>query len=278
MLALDALAKEHGVAAVVDCGVSPGLSNLCVGHGFARLDEVYEAVIYVGGLPKVRRPPFEYKAPFAPRDVIAEYTRPARMIVGGRLETRRALSERECLDLPHVGTLEAFNTDGLRTLLTTMRIPNMIEKTLRYPGHARLMETFRDAGFFSEESVELDRQRVRPIDLTAQLLFPLWRLKEGEEEFTVLRVEVAGAKGGRSVVHRYDLYDETDASTGTTSMARTTGFPCAIVARMLLSGEIKERGVMAPERLGQQRPIFDSIVDALQRRGVELNHRELARG
>jgi saccharopine dehydrogenase-like NADP-dependent oxidoreductase len=267
---LDELAKARRVTAVVDCGVAPGLSNLLAGHIHAQVDELESLRMYVGGLPFVRRWPYEYKAPFAPSDVVEEYTRPARFIEGGRLVTRPALTDIELLDFPEVGTLEAFNTDGLRSLLHTIPARNMIEKTLRYPGHARLMAALRETGFFGREPVEVKGTAIRPIDVTEALLFRLWKPGEGEREFTVLRVEAEGLKAGRAVQFRYDLYDETDTQRGMSSMARTTAFPCAIVARMLLRGEFAEPGVYPPELLGRRPGMLDRMTTELAVRGVKL--------
>jgi len=272
-LALDALARQKGAIAVVDCGVSPGLSNLVIGHAEATLDEVERATIYVGGLPRGRTLPFQYKAPFAPRDVIEEYTRPARLIEHGQLVTRPALSEVELVDFPGIGTLEAFNTDGLRSLLKTTRIPNLREKTLRYPGHAELMRAFRDAGLFSKELIDVGSARVRPLDVTAQLLFPRWTYLEGEEEFTVLRIRLEGAQSGRRVRQTYELFDEYHGPTATSSMARTTAFPNVIVAKLLARGQIKGPGIFPPERLATNPGLFDHVLGELARRGVRLTSR-----
>ena len=275
---LDSLAKKHGATAVVDCGVSPGLSNMMVGHAVAQLDRAVRADIYVGGLPKVRRWPYQYKAPFAPSDVIEEYIRPARIVENGKIVVKPALSDPELMDFPQVGTLEAFNTDGLRTLLETVRVANMREKTLRYPGHIELMRVLRETGYFDQDEIEVKGVKVRPRDVTAKLLFPQWTYDQGEEEFTVLRVVVEGAKGGKPMRLTYDLYDEYDRASGTSSMARTTGFPCVIVARMLALGRFTERGVYAPETLAQRDGLFDLIVSELDCRGVKvrLNVQEVA--
>ncbi len=269
-LELDWVAKSQGVSCVVDCGVSPGLSNMIVGRSIDLFDRIDRAVICVGGLPKERRWPFQYKAPFAPYDVLELYTRPARVVEGGRVVTRPALSDVELIDVPGVGTLEAFTTDGLRSLLETVSIPHLVEKTLRYPGHAELMRVFRECGFFSRDEVEVNGVDVRPLEVTARLLFPLWAFEPGEEEFTVLRVEIEGEQGGKPQRLVYELYDEYDRATGTTSMARTTAFPCTIVARMLARGEIQGPGVLPSERVAQQPGIFDRIVGELKSRGVNL--------
>jgi len=269
-LELDDLARKKGVTAVIDCGVSPGLSNMIIGFVYSKLDQTDSARIYVGGVPKLRHWPFQYKAPFAPADVIEEYTRPARLVENGAIVVKPALSEQELLDFPRVGTLEAFNTDGLRTLLTTVAIRDMSEKTLRYPGHCELMKVFRETGFFSRDLIDVSGVTVCPLDVTARLLFPKWTYQADEEEVTVLRVIVEGRRGGESLRYTYDLYDEYDRPSGTSSMARTTAFPAAIVARMLASGRLHEPGVLPPERLAQRPGVFEMVVEALRSRGVTL--------
>jgi saccharopine dehydrogenase-like NADP-dependent oxidoreductase len=268
---LDELAKRHGVTAVVDCGVSPGLSNLCVGHAFMTLARCERAIIYVGGLPKQRYWPFQYKAPFAPGDVIEEYTRPARMRIAGQSVTKPALSDPELVDFTQVGTLEGFNTDGLRSLLTTLDIPTMLEKTLRYPGHIELMRVFRETGLFALDEIDVGGARVRPRDVTARLLFPKWTYAPGEEEFTVMRVVAEGVNNEKRVRLQYELYDETDVSTGTTSMARTTAYPCAIMARWMARGWFAEKGVIPLELAVRREGLFGGMIDELASRGVKLD-------
>lgn len=273
-LQLDDLARRNGVTAVVDCGVSPGLSNLAIGRAAARLDEIDSAVIFVGGLPRIRLWPYEYRSVFSPTDVIEEYTRPARLVEAGRQVVKEALSEVELIDFPGVGTLEAFNTDGLRSLLSTVPARSMKEKTLRYPGHVDRMRMLRETGFFSSRPVSVDGVEVVPRRLTEKLLFALWRRPPDEEELTVMRVVAEGNQGGRRRRITFDLLDRTDLSSGTTSMARTTGYPCAIVARMLARGELNDPGVRPPELLARNEPIVRRILDELRRRGVLLKETE----
>ena len=233
---LDDLAREKGVTAVVDCGVAPGLCNIMAGRAVSLMDQGESYACYVGGLPVVRRWPYEYRAVFSPADVIEEYTRPARLVEHGQEVVRPALSEVELMDFPGIGTLEAFNTDGLRTLSRTLALPDMKEKTLRYPGHAELMRIFRESGFFGTEPVQVEGREVRPLALTSRLLFDQWRMQDGEEDLTVMRVEVVGRREGQRVRYTYDLLDRFDRATGTTAMARTTGYTCALVARQVLAG------------------------------------------
>ncbi len=120
---LDALAKGNGVIAIMDCGVFPGMGSALIGRVARKLDQVDSVLTYVGGLPEVRQWPREYKAVFSPIDVIEEYVRPARYVENGVLVTRPALSDPELIDFHGIGTLEAFNTDGLRTLAQTIDAP-----------------------------------------------------------------------------------------------------------------------------------------------------------
>lgn len=267
---LDALAKEHDRIALVDCGVAPGSSNLLLGHAAATFDRLDSFVCYVGGLPAVRTWPFEYKSVFSPIDVIEEYTRPARFVRYGQQVTMPALTEVEPVDFPGVGTLEAFNTDGLRTLLTTVDIPTMVEKTLRYPGHVEKMRMLRETGFFSQEPIEAGGVQVRPLDLTARLLFSAWQLGPEEEDFTVLRVEVEGEKGGRRVRQSWDLLDRYDRETRTTSMARTTGYTCTAMVRLLAAGLYTRKGISPPEYVGRDADCCAFVLRELAERGVRF--------
>lgn len=267
---LDELAKENKVTAIVDCGVAPGLCNIIAGYVAAKLEEPSYYHCYVGGLPEVREWPYEYKAVFSPADVLEEYTRPARLVENRQEVVYPALSGLELIDFPETGTLEAFNTDGLRTLSRTLGFPTMIEKTLRYPGHANLMRIFRESGFFSQEPVEVDGSQVIPLSLTSRLLFDQWLMKEGEKDLTVLQVVIKGKEKNKQVIYQYDLLDRFDEKTGITSMARTTGYTCTIVARQLLKGMIPNVGIVPPEFLGKIPHLFEDLLEEYQKRGITL--------
>lgn len=265
---LDGTAKERGVTAVVDCGVAPGMSNILAGYVSHLLDETRRVLIYVGGLPEVREWPFEYKAVFSPADVIEEYVRPARFVEHGRMTVRPALSDPELLDFPGLGTLEAFNTDGLRTLARTIKAPFMKEKTLRYPGHIDKMRVLRETGFFGTDEVEVNGVKVRPLDVTSKLLFPAWKLKEGDRDLTIFRVEVEGRKGTLDWLYRYDLLDRYDPATRVHSMARTTGYTATTVVRLLAQGFFRSKGIIVPEFLGEDKACVDFVLKGLKDHGV----------
>jgi lysine 6-dehydrogenase len=267
-LELDSLAKKHSATAFVDMGVGPGMSSVLAGHAHAQLDTTTSILTYVGGLPRVRRWPYEYAAVFSPIDVIEEYVRPARYVENGHLVTRPALSDPELIDFPVVGTLEAFNTDGLRTMARTMKVPNMKEKTMRYPGHIEKMAVLRETGFFGTELIDVGGTKIRPLDVTAKLLFPMWKLQPGEADITVMRVIVEGTKNGKRMRWTYDLFDTFDADSGVHSMARTTGYTATAAVRMLFRGMFTDKGVFPPELLGPRRPCVDFLLAQLKERNV----------
>ena len=263
-LELDDLAKKHGVTAVVDCGVAPGMGNIILGYHHTRM-KVESFRCMVGGLPQVREWPWEYKAVFSPIDVIEEYIRPARYVEGGKVVVREALSDPELVQFEGIGTLEAFNTDGLRSLIRTMPdVPDMIEKTLRFPGCIEYLRVLRSGGFFSYDEIEVNGHKIRPVDLTAKLLFPQWKLKPGEGDFTAMRIEISG-EGQK---HTYNLLDKYDPATDTISMARTTGYTCTAVANLVLSGQYQQKGISPPEYVGASEGAFAFVRSYLEERGV----------
>lgn len=267
-LELDALAKEKNVTAVVDCGVAPGMSNFVLGR-YNQEMQVSSFECMVGGLPKIRIQPFEYKAPFSPIDVIEEYTRPARYVENGTIVTKPALSDAEMINFDKVGTLEAFNTDGLRSILFTMsHIPDMKEKTLRFPGHIALIQALKQAGFFNEEPLQINGAAISPLQFTSRLLFNSWKLEPGDAEFTIMTIKVKGQKDGVAKEVEYFLYDEYDEATKTSSMSRTTGYTCTAAVNLIAKNMFTKKGVFPPELVGDDAVCFNYVLDYLKERNV----------
>ena len=268
-LELDALAKAKGVTAIVDCGVAPGMHNIILGYYNERL-KLTDFETLVGGLPKVKKWPFNYKAPFSPIDVIEEYTRPARYVENGNIIVREALTDCELIEFDKVGTLESFNSDGLRSILFTMpHIKNMKEKTLRYPGHVEYVRVLKDSGFFSENKIMVNGTEISPLDFTSKILFNEWKLGETEEELTVMRITLKGENiKGETEVVVYNLYDEYCPETQTSSMARTTGYTATAVANLFLEGLFTEKGIFPPELIGKHETCFKYVLNYLKERNV----------
>jgi saccharopine dehydrogenase-like NADP-dependent oxidoreductase len=264
---LDDLAKEKRVTAVVDCGVAPGMANIILGDHTRKM-KVTRYECYVGGIPKARSAPFEYKSPFPVLEVLEEYADSCRMVENGKVVVKPMLSETATIDFEEVGPLACLNSDGLRTLIRTMDIPDMLEKTLRYPGHADLMRIFRDAGFLNLTPIQVKGASVRPIDVTASLLSPHWKYGPGEADLTVMRLVISGEEDGKPATYTYDLYDEYDPATGALSMARTTGYTCTAVARLVLDGGYSQKGISPPEFVGRVDGCRERVEKYLGDRGV----------
>ena len=266
-LELNQLAIENNVTAIVDCGVAPGMDNVILGYYNESHDlESFECL--VGGLPKEKKWPFCYKAPFSPIDVIEEYTRPARYVENGNLIVRPPLTDCEFVEFDKVGTLESFNSDGLRSIIFTMpHIKDMKEKTLRYPGHVEYIRVLKDSGFFSEEVS--NEYNISPLDFTSKILFKEWKLGDFEEEITVMRVTLVGKnKNGEKEQIIYDLYDEYCKETNISSMARTTGYTATAAVNLFLDGLFNQKGVFPPELVGKVDGCYDYFMKYLKDRNI----------
>ena len=183
---------------------------------------------------------------------------------------REPLTDCEYIEFDKVGTLEAFNSDGLRSIIYTMpHIPNMKEKTLRYPGHVEYVRVLKDSGFFSTDKIEVGGTQVSPVAFTSKILFNEWKLGKTEEELTVMKVTVKGenAKGEIEEVV-YNLYDEYCTETETSSMARTTGYTATAAANLLLDGLFQDKGVFPPELIGKYEDCFNYFMNYLKERNI----------
>ena len=264
---LDDLAKAKGVTAVVDCGVVPGMGNIILGDHTRKM-KVTRYECYVGGVPKSRTAPLGYKSPFPVLEVLEEYAESGSKVEDGKVVVRPMLSETMTIDLDKVGTMACLNSDGLRTLIRTMDIPYMFEKTLRYPGHVDLMRIFRDTGFLNMTPIQVEGVSVRPIDVTASLLSPLWEYEPSEADITVMRLVISGDEDGKPATYTCDMYDEYDPATGALSMARTTGYTCTAVTRLVLDGGYSQKGISPPEFVGRVDGCWKSVKRYLEDRGV----------
>ncbi len=267
------LAKKNEVYAVVDCGVAPGMDNIILGYLDTKM-EISKFECLVGGLPSKRIWPFNFKSLFSPVDVIQDYNNIARYIENGDVVEKPALSDCELMDIKRVGTLEAFNTDGLRTLIQTMQhIPSMKEKTLRYPGHCEYIQVLRDSGFFSNKPLELKGVEFSPLEVTARILQENWALSNNEEEFTVVRTTIEGDENGKNKRYIYRMLDKTEKGFTHSSMARTNGYTATAVATFLMQNRL-ESGICAPETFGAIDGAYKFVINYLEKRGVHYRIEE----
>ncbi|MEM3727798.1 MAG: saccharopine dehydrogenase family protein [Candidatus Bathyarchaeia archaeon] len=269
-LILHEKAVEAGVTIVPSCGLAPGISNILVGHAVVELNKTHKIHIMVGGLPEMPIPPLGYVVTWSPESLIDEYTSKAHIVRDGKIVEVEALDGLETMEFPKIGKLEAFYTDGLRTLLYTIgEVDEMWEKTLRYPGHAEKIKLLRDLGFFSDKEVSVEGCRIQPRKLTAKL-FERALVKPNVKDVVVLKVEVYGLKDGRKTRYTYNLVDYYDEGGRVTAMARTTAYTASIVATLILKEAIPLKGVVPPEILGMEGKIYKQIIAELENRGIKI--------
>ena len=274
-LTLTENAVKARVTIVPDCGLAPGISNILVGHAAAELDKVQSVHIMVGGLPEKPIPPLDYVITWSPENLIDEYIRKARIVKEGKIIEVEALSGLEEVEFPEFGKLEAFYTDGLRTLPQTITdAPDMWEKTLRYPGHAEKIKLLRALGFFEEEQIDVDGVSVSPRKLTVKLFEQKLRKPE-VKDVVALKVEVSGVKNGKQMHYIYHLLDYYDEKRGITAMARTTAYSASIIAQLLLKKALKEKGVVPTEKIGMDYALFRLFLDELEKRGIRIAEKEI---
>ena len=266
---LDARARAEGLSVVPDVGLAPGMVNILAQGGIDRLDSTDSVRLWVGGLPQDPRPPLNYQIVYSLEGMLDYYVTPAEILRDGTRTTVEALSGLETLVFPApIGHLEAFHTGGGTSALPSRyegRIRTLEYKTLRYPGHARIMRAIRDLGLLSDRDVDFRGTPVNPRRFFIRQVTPLLTNEAGDD-LVVARVEVAGERGGRPARIRFDVTDYHDPASGITAMARTTGFSLAIVALMQARGEVATAGVGTPDEVIPAEP----YVEALRRRGIRV--------
>jgi lysine 6-dehydrogenase len=266
---LDAQAREKGISVIPDCGLAPGMVNILAEHGIQQLDQVQAVRLYVGGLPQHPEPPLNYHIVYSLEGVVDYYTTLSWVLRDGQRTQVEALSELEQVDFPQpVGALEAFHTaGGLSTMAFRYegKIPTMEYKTLRYPGHAHIIEAIRELGLLSLTPVDVKGVKVVPRDVFVATAGPRLTKRDGHD-LVALRVTVEGTKGGQPKKLGWELLDYYDESLGISAMMRTTGYSLSITAQMQVAGAIKNPGVYTPDEC---MPAV-KYMEELAKRGVEI--------
>ena len=262
---LHELALKSGSRVVVDAGLAPGISNALVGHAHKILDGIKRCRIYVGGISKDPKVFLGMALTWSVEDLVDEYLRPARAIIDGEVKYLDPLSYTGSINIPELGTFEYFVSDGLRTMIKSFRhLEELIELTLRHPGHLSIMNVLRDLGLLSHEELRINNTIVRASKILAELL--KIKMSKYVEDVVILYIEALGNKGER----KYLLYQEYDYSTGLTAMSRTTGFPLSIITHMTLENMIKSNGLIPPEVIGLDENLYNYFIKELSRRGIVI--------
>ncbi|MFL5466173.1 MAG: saccharopine dehydrogenase family protein [Gemmatimonadaceae bacterium] len=247
---LDAAAKKKNITVIPDCGLAPGMVNILAEHAIRQLDSVDAVRIFVGGLPQHPQPPLNYQIVYSLEGVLDYYTTLSWVLRNGKRTQVAALSEIEPVEFGgSVGTLEGFHTaGGLSTMAFRYegKIPTMEYKTLRYPGHARIMEAIRELGLLELKPVDVKGVKVVPRDLVVAAMGP--RLtKPDAHDLVAMRVFAEGKKDGKPKRVGWEMVDRYDDENGISAMERSTGYSLSITGQMQARGEIGKAGVFTPD-------------------------------
>lgn len=279
-LKYDSEAKKKKVTIISGLGVSPGITNICVGRAVHLLDEVEKAMIYVGGNPVYPKPPLNYRIVYAVESVLDFYERKALILKKGKIKEVPPLSGIESIQFHHpFSEMECFYTDGLSSLAHTMQGKikgELAEKTIRHKGHAQGIKILKECGFFSRQPIKLHNTKVIPRELLEVLLDSKMKLGK-ERDATLLRIVVEGKKSSKPTTHIFEMIDLYDSEKDYTSMGKTTSFPASIAAQMIASGKIAQRGSLFPEEIFQSE-LYQPLMDALKDRGVVVTHKVISEG
>ena len=264
-LALDEAARKAGVSLLPDCGMGPGLINNMGVYVMDALDTPREVYLYDAGLPRDPTPPWNYYCTFHLNGLTNEYDHEATFIRDGKITLVPTFTEREEIDFPPLGKLEAFVISG--SMSTTAdshlgKLQRYENKVLRYPGHFETFEGYKRLGLFSEEPIEVDGVLVNPRHFYHKLL-------EGKitaphvEDVCVMRAVGVGLKDGRETRVTLDLIDRYDPATGFTGMERLTGWHCALMMGFQARGEV------APGAHRMESVPAAKIMDEIRKRGIQ---------
>ena len=269
------LSGDSSFLIIPDCGLAPGISNFIVGKFTGAFEELENVEIYVGGLPNKPVPPLEYKITFASDSVVDEYINPAKVVENGKIVVREALSGIEEFPNDSLGhPLEVFYTDGLRSLIDTIRSPrNMFEKTIRYKGHAEKVKILRELGFFDSAERDIDGNMVIPRKLTEKILDEKLRYPEIGDT-VILKIRVSGMKNGKKLIMEANMIYRCEARPDYTGMSITTASPASVIAQMIGENMIRGKGIVTMEEIASGEGIFDEFIKRLSDRGVKIDIKE----
>lgn len=265
-------ALQAGVSIIPDCGVAPGLSNMLIGKASSQLDEIEDAIIYVGGLPQNPKPPLDYKVTWCVEDLLEEYTRNAKIIRNGKSVEVEALEGLEDVDFEGFGKLEGFFTDSVRTLHHTIKAKNMWEKTLRYPGHVKKIKLLKQLGLFDKEPLE--SASISPWNFMCKFWEENLSFLE-DKDVLLMRIKVSGKKDSTRILHTYEVVDYFDEQRNITAMGRSTAYTAFAVIKLLMENKINKKGIVPPEILGMNKKLFQEIQLTLKKKNLDINGKVL---
>jgi saccharopine dehydrogenase-like NADP-dependent oxidoreductase len=270
VMALHKDASKAEISIFPDCGMSPGLGSILAGHAASKLDRVESVHMLNGGLPEKPVPPLGYVITWSVNDLIDMYSRKVTIVKKGKTVEVEALSGLEEIGFPGVGKLEAFYTDGLRTMLYTLKnVKDMWEKSLRYPGHVEKINLLKSLGFLDDKPLGIKNLNVSPREVTAVLFERKMRRKD-VPDIVAMRIDVSGEEDGENVTYTYHVLDRFDKQHQVTAMARTTAYTSSVIAQLLAEKAVDEKGVIPPEKLGMNEEFYGKYMRLMEKRKVAV--------
>lgn len=267
-------ALSAGVTFIDGIGFAPGLSNITVGEGIRKMDEAKKAIARVGGIPEkeaAERHPLKYMITWAFGHVLREYMVKLKVIKDRKIKEVGAMSDYEKFKFTKFGKneeLECFVTPGMPSFLFTRpKLCEFAEKTIRWPGHWQAVQTLKECGLLNLKPIEFKGGKISPREFLLSVIEPKLRPIEGDKDACVMFNTITGIRNGKELRIDYYMWDEADTENGISSMARVTGFPAAIAAKFLAKGEIKAKGIVAPEDCIKGE-LYKRFVEELKKRGV----------
>ncbi len=267
---LESKVKKSGITVIPDCGIAPGLSNMIVGKMEADFGHLNDVNIKVGGLPETNVGPLGYKVVFSAVDTLDEFTREVEIVRKGKVVRTEPGEGLEYFFVNNLGSLEAFYTNGLRSLIRNISADNMVEMTVRYRGHLEKMKLLKSLGLLSDSKIQVGDAHIVPKEVLAMLMVKNLSYPDVRD---ILYMEILSTHSEKNIKDSYIITDRQDDKTGLSAMARTTGFTNAAVSKLLLEGKIKDRGIVAPELIGKIPELFKEVEEFLTSSGIRIEHK-----
>jgi len=269
-------AIKNGVTFIDGMGFAPGLSNVTLGEGIRKVDQAEVAIARVGGIPSkeaAQKHPLRYMITWAFDHVLREYMIQLKVIKNGKVVDVAAATDREAFKFNQLGKNEDLVcavTPGMPSFIYTRpQLKEFAEKTVRWPGHWEGVQTLKECGLLDIKPVNFNGQKIVPREFLLSLITPRLQPQPGDTDVCVMYNTLTGTKNGRNVKIEYWMWDEADTQRGLSSMARVTGFPVAIAAKFLLSGYIKEKGIVPPEDCIKG-DLYAKFMKELEKRNINI--------
>ena len=278
IFSLDDKAKKAGVSVVPHIGLDIGIDRVLCGVGARKLDHTERLRVWCGGFPQKGTPgyynPLSYKIAWYWPYAVDSNLRTSTVLIDGETRTIQNLSDPEEIDFPEpIGRCEAYTTGGLKDVASHLGLEGVrtaVAKTVRWPGHTEIWTKLKELHLLDEEEINVRGQMVKPYDVFMALGHKHLQYLPDEGDAICQRVEVSGTLDGEPTSCIYDFIDLHDFENDISAMARTTAFPCSVVAQMIGRGEFDKTGVVHPSWIGYDEKLSDRFFDELAARNINI--------